>query len=52
METEARIRYLEERLENLAQEKREAMAALETAANLGAFEISLNKLDNVDVIFS
>jgi len=41
-----RIAYLEEQIESLNKEKRAILDALELAANLGNYRISLNKIEN------
>ncbi|EFI34313.1 Hpt sensor hybrid histidine kinase [Desulfonatronospira thiodismutans ASO3-1] len=47
---EQRIRFLEEQVNYLTQEKRAAMQALELAASMSNFETSLNQVDTPDMI--
>jgi len=46
MNTQETIRVLEEQIETLKKEKRTILEAIELAANLGNFRISLNKIDD------
>jgi len=50
MSDQQRIRFLEEQVEQLKREKRAFLEAIDVAANVGNFQVSLNRIDDPIVI--